>query len=231
MYECQFCGSERKSIYSLKSHEVRCKKNPNRIKSYCEDWTEEKRIKHSTIMKEKNTNSLRFFSVEQRLMMSKNSKEANRKYWTADARKRHSEKMKENVRLYPESYSTKNISGRVKMFDAIDSFGKHTKLKGNWELIVSKYLSENNIRWSNDIKPFSYFWNSGWHLYFPDFYLPDLDLYIEVKGYERERDRCKWKEIKNLIVLKNKEISEILIGKYDKKNIAGWTGDGTSLVS
>ena len=53
---------------------------------------------------------------------------------------------------------------------------------------------------------FEYEWENKIHLYFPDFYLPDYDIYIEVKGYERERDRCKWKVVPNLLVLKKKEI-------------------------
>lgn len=41
------------------------------------------------------------------------------------------------------------------------------------------------------------------------FYLPELDLYIEVKGYERERDLAKWKVVPNLRVFKLKEINAI----------------------
>ncbi len=29
-------------------------------------------------------------------------------------------------------------------------------------------------------------------LFVPDFYLPDYNTYIEVKGYKRERDDAKW---------------------------------------
>lgn len=34
-------------------------------------------------------------------------------------------------------------------------------------------------------------------------------LYLEIKGYERERDQCKWKVIENLIVIKSDKIKLI----------------------
>lgn len=34
----------------------------------------------------------------------------------------------------------------------------------------------------------------GDRTYYPDFYLPQDDLFIEVKGYETERDRAKWRD-------------------------------------
>ena len=54
-----------------------------------------------------------------------------------------------------------------------------------------------------------YFWNNSWHLYFPDFYLEDYNMYIEIKGYETERDQYKWKVIDNLIIFKKEEIKFI----------------------
>lgn len=40
--------------------------------------------------------------------------------------------------------------------------------------------------------------------YTPDFYLPDLDLYIEVKGYETDKDRSKWSQFTNNLEVWNK---------------------------
>ena len=69
-----------------------------------------------------------------------------------------------------------------------------------------------DIKWERKTKPFNYFWNGKWHLYFPDFYLPEFDLYLEVKGYEVERDRCKWSVVGNIVILKKKEIDGIKRG-------------------
>ncbi len=81
-------------------------------------------------------------------------------------------------------------------------------------MLVAKWLDENNIKWTNKIDGISYNWNGNKHLYFPDFYLIELDKYIEVKGYERERDKCKWKSLNNLIVLKKNEINLIKQNKF-----------------
>ena len=42
----------------------------------------------------------------------------------------------------------------------------------------------------------------------------DYDRYIEVKGYERDRDKSKWKVVKDLIVLKKNEITKIKKGIF-----------------
>lgn len=127
-------------------------------------------------------------------------------------------KFKKSIRLAieknPEAYSTNNVCGRTKIVE-YNGF----KLNGGWELSVAKWLDENNIEWTNKIeKGFEYLWEGDIHLYFPDFYLPKHDTYIEVKGYERERDKCKWKSLNNLIVLKKNEIKKIRNETY----IAQW---------
>ena len=46
--------------------------------------------------------------------------------------------------------------------------------------------------------------------YQPDFYIEDLKSYIEVKGYETDLDKAKWKYFtEKLIVLRRKEIGEL----------------------
>lgn len=73
---------------------------------------------------------------------------------------------------------------------------------------MAKWFDENNIKWKHESKSFDYEWN-GTRKYFPDFYLPDFDVYVEVKGYETERDLAKWKNIPNLVVFKLNEIKQI----------------------
>lgn len=233
MHKCKYCEKECKNLNSLRNHERMCKKNENRTKSYFEDWTMEKHLKHSEIMKEKNMNASKIYTDAQRKKRSEFMIEFNKKYWTDDNRDKHSKAMKKCVLNNPSVYSIKNISGRVKMIEINDYNGNCMKVKGTWELAVATYLTNNKIEWTNKIKqPFTYFWNNSWHLYFPDFYLPELNIYIEVKGYERERDRCKWAVVNNLIVLKYNEINKIQNNIFDiKKYIAGWTGVGPSSVS
>jgi hypothetical protein len=100
-------------------------------------------------------------------------------------------------------------SGRTKQieFDGI-------KFQGSWELIFYNYCKSNQISVERCTESFPYTWE-GERSYYPDFYLPDLDLYIEIKGYETERDRKKWEHFpKSLKVLKEKDISYIKKGSY-----------------
>lgn len=74
---------------------------------------------------------------------------------------------------------------------------------------VARYLDNNNIKWIKPTNFFQYIWNGNIHKYFPDLYLVDYDIYIEVKGYERERDLMKYQVVDNLIVIKYDKISLI----------------------
>ncbi len=61
---------------------------------------------------------------------------------------------------------------------------------------------------------FKYEWN-GERWYHPDFYIPSLDLYVEVKGYETDRDRAKWLHFpKKLCIIRQVEIRQIRKGCF-----------------
>lgn len=51
-----------------------------------------------------------------------------------------------------------------------------------FEVEVAEYLDTCNIKWERNIKQFPTFVDGGLHYYVPDFYLPEYDLYLEVKG-------------------------------------------------
>jgi hypothetical protein len=204
---CKYCDKECKSKISLIQHEIRCFENPNKIRT---KHSEDTKNKLSKIMKVVNTNSTRVLSKESVDKIKQSSKEFNKNYWTDEKRKEHSLLMSKIIKENPDSYSINNVSGRAKIVE-YNGF----KLKGSWELMIAKILDNLKIKWTNIIEPFPYFWNEEWHLYFPDFYLIDYNKYIEVKGYERERDLKKWECVKNLVVLKGKEIE--LLKLNDKK--------------
>jgi hypothetical protein len=141
--------------------------------------------------------------------------EINKAYWTPERKAEQSARMKKIVLENPDSYSKSNVSGRVKMYEVIDSNGP-TKVKGLWELKVAHWLNDNNIRWTNTIEPYKYYYNNNWHLYFPDFLLLDTNVLIEVKGYQTDRDLAKWQSVdKKLIVLRKKDMLSL------EKSIAG----------
>lgn len=87
---------------------------------------------------------------------------------------------------------------------------KGVSLHGSWELAYAKWLDDNEIRWERPTlktTSFSYTFEGKTKRYIPDFYLPDDDLYIEIKGYETEKDRAKWNAFPHkLKVIKGEEL-------------------------
>lgn len=211
--ECKFCSKVCKNSNSLRNHERLCNSNPNRqvIVSNFINYNEKRKQLN---IKGKNQFTK---AKELRLETPKVSEEAKQKISKAnrgreqsvEERKMRSDIMKKTVEKYPESYTKRNVVGRVKNITY-----KDVVLKGTWELIVAKWLDENRLFWEHEFKSFEYEWN-GIRKYYPDFYLPDFDIFIEVKGYETERDLAKWKSVPNLVVFKLKEINQIKNNSLD----------------
>lgn len=213
-YICKYCGKICKNLNSLKQHEIRCKENPNKIVLPPSNF-----IKYNRSQEKKLCGSSNQYTKAKREGYIVNISDTTRyklgkgwrnKIWSNDERKLQSKRMKLAVQNHPESYSSSNINGRVKHYKYHEYI-----LDGLWELDVAKYLDNNNIKWERPLNGFKYEWNNSEHLYFPDFYLPEYNYYIEVKGYQRERDSYKWKSVKNLIIIKEKEITEIRNNQYD----------------
>ena len=157
------------------------------------------------------------FTDEQIVRIKTKTSLTQKKLWTKEKRLEHSLKMKKIVDDNPESYSSKNVCGRVKTIKTIDSLGNETNCLGKWELLVIDYLNKNNIRWTNKIEEnFQYYWNESHHRYFPDFKLLDYDnVFIEVKGYERDRDKAKWEQFPHkLIIIKKEEIEKLKTNRF-----------------
>jgi hypothetical protein len=217
---CSFCNKNANRTRVLLSHERNCKLNPNKTiikaKFRGNQYTKAKELG----LPKPVINSYKPTELEKE-SKRKSSTLFNRKYWTEDKRAEHSKRMQKVVEQNPESYTKENVSGRVRLFEIVDGLGNLTKVKGSWELSVAKWLNEHSVKWKNNIDPFPYFWNGTIHKYFPDFYIMDFDVFIEVKGYETERDRCKWLAMtEELLIIKEKEyknLDEVL----NKFTIAG----------
>ena len=135
---------------------------------------------------------------------------------TEEYKRERSILMKNVVLNNPVSYSKNNVSGRVKNYDVKLGDEIYT-FKGSWEVLVATALFENGICFTNVLKPIEYFWKESGkiHLYFPDFYLPEADMYIEVKGFKRDRDNDKWDAVSNLYVIDSEEINKIKLKEFD----------------
>jgi hypothetical protein len=201
MLNCKFCNKEFKN--KKEKHELRCPKNTNRLGK--KGWSAEAKERWAKKCQETKCNNKTELSKEKRLALAERMSEFNKQYWNENTRNKHSLRMKQVVKENPDSYSSNNVSGRVKMYEINSSTGL-TKVKGKWELAVAEWLNQNKIRWTNKIEPFPYYWNNSWHLYFPDFHLLDSDELIEVKGFETDRDRAKWSAVTKKLIIVNEEI-------------------------
>lgn len=188
MYKCQHCLKDFETLRGASFHANRCHKNSNR------------RIQPNQY----TTNPDYEISEETRSKLSASTTKRNNIKWAKPgAKAAQSVKMQQVVQQNPQSYSSSN-RGRTKQI-----IYNGVKLQGGWELIVAQWLDFNSIIWKKPETPFPYVWD-GNRSYFPDFYLPDLNLYIEVKGYKTDRDKAKWEYFPHaLCIIQKDEIKSI----------------------
>ena len=192
---CKFCGKECKNDNSLRNHQRLCKLNPNRQAPppKTEKWKEAMRKKTKKNQWSDPNYKMKDYTREKQSLANTG------KTWSDERKNRHSEIMKEAVKKHPDSYTKNNVCGRVKIINY-----NGVNLKGSWELKVAEWLDKNKVKWENEANPQPYYWNDGWHLYFPDFYIRELDTYIEVKGYKTKRDEAKWSQFKGTLLIIDK---------------------------
>lgn len=61
-------------------------------------------------------------------------------------------------------------------------------MRSSWEIKVAQWLDENNIEWKFEPQWFKLEKNLR---YLPDFFLPEKNTFLEVKGFLREKDKLK----------------------------------------
>lgn len=113
------------------------------------------------------------------------------------------------------SQSLQNRGGRCKWFEV-----SGTKVQGTWERDIAIKLTEQNIRWEKiRTFPLSYKKDNKIHRYSPDFYLPDFNCYLEIKGYWWGNDREKMDLVmvqnldKKIFIIEQNEYIKIMQGE------------------
>lgn len=186
--ECKYCGKEFKSLRSVHYHENRCPNNQNR--KYKSAW-------NKGLTKETDERVKKYVDC-----CSEGYKSGRLKIWcdgltkeTDERLKLLSDKIKQSIK---EKINTGNwhnsfSKSRTQIY-------KNVNMMGTWEVEFAKLLDKRNINWEYTKHQFDYLYNDEIHKYNPDFYLPEFDTYIEIKGYPTKRDIAKWttSNIKNL---------------------------------
>ena len=169
----------------------------------------EYKIKSVTqIAKENNISNTCLYRIFNKYMINRRTqKEAGRlriiKYLCKDCGRQVSRKEYKRCKICENKRKHKlgilNCKGKNNHF-----YGKHRKpnfikyrniwMRSSWEVAYAKYLDKQKIKWQYEPKYFDLEKTT----YTPDFYLPETDMYIEIKGYKSNVFIKKFKLFKKL---------------------------------
>lgn len=190
---CMFCGC----TYKETAHSFFCKSNP----------AKNERSKSNQHIKALETGIPVIYTEEFRNSTSERFK--GRKH-TVEARNKMSISARLNVTKNPELYTGRYNRGYVRPKLCSNGF----TVLGGWEEKFVEFCILNKIDVTQPNTGFSYIHNNHELTYHPDFYLPDIDIWIEIKGYKTEKDVSKWASLrgvhnKRLLVIDKKHIHEL----------------------
>lgn len=101
-----------------------------------------------------------------------------RKAWTKELRDRQSLITSE---LWKDSEYRERVMSGYNSCIYVRKDGKHLNLRSSYEYNVCKILESLDIDFEYEVTYFPYEFDGKKHMYFPDFYLPLYNLYLEVK--------------------------------------------------
>ena len=195
MLTCKFCQKECKSENSLRNHERCCPANPNRV------------YKNGMLGK-KGSNQ---FVVAKRV--GKEVPSAwNKGLPGTFTGKKHTAETKQRI---SEKLSVNNKGGRAKWYDVAGQ-----RVQGTWERDIATKFEHLGIQWiklKTNKDTLKYKMDGKVRSYTPDFYLPDYNMYVEVKGFWWGNDKEKMRIVletypnKHIVVVERDEYEEIML--------------------
>lgn len=124
--------------------------------------------------------------------------------------KKHNDDSKERI---SKKLSLNNKGGRCKWYEV-----EGVKVQGTWERDIAIQLTNMGITWEK-VKQTShlitYIKNGKTHRYCPDFYLKEVDIYLEIKGHWWGEDKHKM----DLVIKQNPNINIKIIEREEFKKI------------
>lgn len=136
---------------------------------------------------------------------------------------KHTKEFKKNIRKRSLAMWEKGIlteekcsDKKCKWYPVKNYIGEIIKVHGTFEKRTAEALTKLGIRWEKTKHKFSYQIDNEQHTYYPDFWLPDHKLYLEVKGWIRPE---LYKEVHRKLqaVIKNGYNIELFFLKDIKK--------------
>jgi hypothetical protein len=232
---CKYCNNPITSN-NITKHEESCKGNPSwfvRNKNNLPNKVKYKKLEDydwKKIQKYYDDNHsyrdvLKEFNIDSSFLSKaiKNKKFKTRiKYETARIRGKYDnlklpKQQKENIsKGIAKAISEGKIKFRTdghriyKMYYHTSWLGNVEILHAGWELKVAKFLDKHKIHWCKSKEYFIYNFEGQERRYFPDFYLKDFEVFIEVKGRIKPNDYEKWKQFpKKLLILDESHINKL----------------------
>lgn len=212
MNKCQY-GCEQEAKYFFKNGKQCCSKSVSlcsfRRNMVKEDYLSGKRKSGFVNYNKKNWRHKKgvFTHSKETINELKEKRDSNKEYFkTQEYSNKRSIEMKSR---YANGWES--TAGRCKKYDYESLIAGKVKLDGKWEVIVAKHLDLLGVTWKRNKERFPYLDPQGkLRTYQPDFYVKEWNKYIEVKGYETELDKYKWKQFPFILeVWKREKIKEI----------------------
>jgi hypothetical protein len=203
MFICKHCKNKFDGFTtSQKANHTRwCYENPKRS-SYGNGGkqlhTEEANAKRTESIKKAHTEGKYFGSA-------KKAVETRRLNGTL----KHTEESKELIRQKALSSKHRRLVRSVREYVKLD--GSIVKLDSSWEEALAKRLDDIGIQWIRPETPIEYVGSDGrTHNYFPDFYLPEQNLYLDPKNpaainVQKDKLKILLNKMNNLIIIKTLE--------------------------
>lgn len=199
-FKCQYCGKEFKKPQSLGAHMLSCEKHP-------------KHKQHIKMHKKIGDKLSNLYRLHPELTSQYG------KHITPLVKQKLS---KARAKQLQTEYLDKDYA-HIKWYKVRNIKGEEYSVRGHWEENVALQLNKLGIYWTKS-KPLKYF-DVYWHNYIPDFYVPEFDVYIEVKGRYPESDKKKMTLVvkqnpdKRIYFIKDDSYHDFISGKipFDDK--------------
>lgn len=217
---CPYCNIELNPISNTnRANHVRwCNKNPKR-NSYINHKSKNVSHFNTPSVKAKRMEAIRQSRIDGKLKMARLDGSYKLSLAKALATKR------KNGTLFPTDKTRKLLSEKAlasphrrlvrSMREYKRKDGSLVMLDSSWEECLAKRLDDINVDWIRPISPIKYTCINGkLRNYFPDFYLPKFDLYLDPKNpiamrVQQEKINILLKKMNNLILLTTLEECKI----------------------
>ena len=202
---CKYCG-KKFSKFGYRNHEICCTINPDKI---------DKSGENSYRYGKKGTNQYLKARDDGRPLPKLTENQRNAlavgriQKWTPERREKLSYS-RSKILEEGGSGGFKNV-GHYKLKN---NSGEEYHVRGKWELAVAEFFNSKQIHW---IRKVYLKYNDGEvnRTYTPDFYLPEHNVYIEVKGYYSKTDRDKMRFVQeqndiNIVIAHGKTLNDVI---------------------